>query len=218
MDNPDTIMRDYYRLRAPVYDRVYSYPERQHDLRFLESYIPRQLAGKDVVEVAAGTGYWTQFIARSANSLIATDVTAQALGQARQRPGLEGLTTHLIDAFELGSLNQKFSGAFAGLWVSHVPKQDLPRFFNSLNQCLKPGATVLLLDNSEAQCERLPVSYTDDMGNSYQDRELDDGSLHRVLKNFPGESELRSALAADVCDIKYRQLDHFWLFQYRHIG
>jgi ubiquinone/menaquinone biosynthesis C-methylase UbiE len=218
MDNSDSVIRDYYRQRAPVYDRVYGYPERQDDLRFLESHIPQQFSGKDVIEIAAGTGYWTQFIARSANSLVATDVTAEALSQIRRRSGLGELITCLVDAFELGSLDKTFSAAFAGLWVSHIPKQDLPRFFHSLHQCLQPGATVVVLDNSEAQCERLPISHTDDVGNTYQDRELDDGSSHRVLKNFPGESELGSALDSEGAECKFLQLEHFWLFQYRYIG
>ena len=55
-------MRSYYKERAPVYDRVYKYPERQTDLRFLESYRPRQFSGLKMIEIAAGTGYWTQFI------------------------------------------------------------------------------------------------------------------------------------------------------------
>ena len=65
MDLSDSKMKTYYRERAPVYDRVYTYPERQKDLRFLEDYIAKQFTGLDVLEIAAGTGYWTQFIARS---------------------------------------------------------------------------------------------------------------------------------------------------------
>jgi ubiquinone/menaquinone biosynthesis C-methylase UbiE len=218
MDNSDTVIRGYYRQRAPVYDRVYAYPERQDELRFLESHIPQQFAGKDVIEVAAGTGYWTQFIAATARSLLATDVTAEALCQASNRPCVGKLTTRLIDAFELGSLEKKFSGAFAGLWISHVPRQDRSRFFSSLHQCLESGATVVLLDNSKAQCERLPICHTDDAGNTYQDRELDDGSTHRVLKNFPSESELRSVLESDGAEFNFVQLEHFWFLQYQYTG
>jgi len=64
-------MKEYYQKRAPVYDRVYAYPERQADLRFLEEYIPEQFSGLDVLEIAAGTGYWTQYIAGQAQSILA---------------------------------------------------------------------------------------------------------------------------------------------------
>jgi len=39
-------MKTYYRNRAPVYDRVYAYPERQQDLRFLEQYVAAQMEGR----------------------------------------------------------------------------------------------------------------------------------------------------------------------------
>lgn len=57
-------MKAYYQERAPVYDRVYSYPERQGDLRFLEEYILQQFSELRVLEIAAGTGYWTQFLSK----------------------------------------------------------------------------------------------------------------------------------------------------------
>jgi len=50
-------MENYYSERAPVYEAVYQYPERQKELRLLESYIPKQFKGKKLLEIAAGTGY-----------------------------------------------------------------------------------------------------------------------------------------------------------------
>ena len=70
MAHEDT-MQGYYRERAPVYDRVYAYPERQADLRWLEREIPALLSGRRVLQVAAGTGYWTQFSSADAQSLSA---------------------------------------------------------------------------------------------------------------------------------------------------
>ena len=45
MKQYDAEIRRYYKERAPIYDRVYSYPERQSDLRFLEDKVAVQLAG-----------------------------------------------------------------------------------------------------------------------------------------------------------------------------
>ncbi len=66
-------MSNYYKERAPVYDLVYGYPERQADLRFLEAHLQEMFDGCGVLEIAAGTGYWTQFISRTAKSILATD-------------------------------------------------------------------------------------------------------------------------------------------------
>ena len=78
-------MRAYYKERAPIYDRVYKYPERQTDLRFIEEYIPKQFSGLKVLEIAAGTGYWTQFLTTEASSILATDATKEALEELAKR-------------------------------------------------------------------------------------------------------------------------------------
>lgn len=103
-------MRAYYRERAPVYERVYNYSQRQKDLRYLEQYIPKQFAGRDVLEIAAGTGYWTRFIAGQANSVLATDVTEEALQQIDSTKA--SISTQILDAYDLDQLQTKYSGFF----------------------------------------------------------------------------------------------------------
>jgi len=210
----DIDMKRYYRERAPIYDDVYSYPERQNDLRYLEEYVRQQFVGVEVLEIAAGTGYWTQFLAPGASSVLATDATEYTLSQLNHRPNCNNVPTLILDAYALGSLNRKFGGAFAGLWYSHVPKQRRNEFLSGLHQTLLPGAKVLLIDNSAAQCERLPISHTDQYGNTYQDRTLKPGSTHKVLKNFPAEAELIEATKNYGSNFYFLQLNHYWLFQY----
>jgi hypothetical protein len=51
---------------------------------------------------------------------------------------------------------------------------------------LEPGARVVVLDNSFVQTSSTAhFAAAMNEGNSYQDRTLDDGSVHEVLKNFP---------------------------------
>jgi ubiquinone/menaquinone biosynthesis C-methylase UbiE len=214
MDPSDSSMKSYYRKRAPIYDLVYTYPERQRDLRFLEDYIPKQFTGLNVLEIAAGTGYWTQFIATQAKSILATDAVIESLTQIEKRPISKPVPIKVLDAYSLTEIPRKFNGAFAGLWLSHVPKQRLSEFLETLRQTLEPGATVLFVDNSTVQCERLPLSYTDEWGNTFQDRELEDGTIHRILKNFPAQVELIKAIGNFGSNPKYIQLENFWLFQY----
>ena len=56
-------MQAYYAARAPEYDSVYRKPERQADLRAIEQWVPSRFVAARVLEIACGTGYWTQFIA-----------------------------------------------------------------------------------------------------------------------------------------------------------
>jgi demethylmenaquinone methyltransferase/2-methoxy-6-polyprenyl-1,4-benzoquinol methylase len=215
MKTTDDAMKTYYRERVPVYDQVYAYPERQSDLRFLENHIPGLFTGLDVLEIAAGTGYWTQFIVTRAKSVLATDATAEALLQLEQRSLSKPVATRVVDAYELDPVAGQFSGLFAGMWLSHVPKQLLRSFLASLHRLLQPSATLVYIDNSMAQCQRLPIVHTDESGNTFQDRRLADDTVHRVLKNFPTEEELVEATLHLGVNHQYMALENYWLFRYQ---
>ena len=55
----------YYRLRAAEYDNVYAKPERQDDIAALGERLSELLAGCRILELAAGTGFWTQIHGRA---------------------------------------------------------------------------------------------------------------------------------------------------------
>ena len=75
---------DYYRRRAAEYEAIYAKPERQTDLALLRHKIPAKLTGAHVLEIACGTGYWTQLIAGVA-SVTATDLAEEPMQIARSK-------------------------------------------------------------------------------------------------------------------------------------
>nr|WP_295771146.1 hypothetical protein [Rhodoferax sp.] len=98
-----------------------------------------------------------------------------------------------VDAYALPeSLGLFFNGAFASLWLSHVP--------------------------IHVQLEDFPIVETDADGNTYQRRTLRDGTVHRVLKNLPSENEIRALFAPFVSAIEFRQLQNFCLLEYKLTG
>ena len=79
---------------------------------------------------------------------------------------------------------------------------------------MRPGARILFIDNTEVQLKDFPIAETDGEGNTYQLRKLRNGSMHRVLKNFPSEFELRDLLSPFARSFTYRSLQNFWLAEY----
>jgi len=207
-------MREYYAARAPIYDEVYLRPERQADLEQLRRWIPDWFAGRSVLEIACGTGYWTQFIAPVAARMTATDVVAEPLAFARLRPAVEHVSFVRADAVALPATLGSFDAAFAGLWLSHVPRERLREFVVGLHARLAPGARVVLIDNTGAQCRDLPIVERDAHGNTYQLRTLPDGTMYRVLKNFPSQAELLSMIDGIGTAAQYWRGAHFWAFCY----
>jgi demethylmenaquinone methyltransferase/2-methoxy-6-polyprenyl-1,4-benzoquinol methylase len=210
----DAALKSYYAMRAPYYDAVYEKPERREDIAFLKQFLPERFAQRAVIEVACGTGYWTQHIAPATRAMTATDVLAEPLAFATARPGVEQVRFLEADAFALPVALGEFDGAFAGLWLSHVAMRRRAEFFASLHRLLQPGARVVLIDNSTVQCQELPIVERDADGNTYQHRPLRDGSVHRVLKNFPTQAELEAMIQGFGVRPAYRALANFWVLEY----
>ncbi|HYX64380.1 MAG TPA: methyltransferase domain-containing protein [Burkholderiales bacterium] len=213
MSTPELV--DYYRRRAAEYEAIYAWPKRQADLDVLRKEIPARLAGRTVLEIACGTGYWTERIARTAKRVVATDLAPEPMAIARAKDYACPVELRSTDAYALDEALGAFDAAFAGFWWSHVPISRRGAFLHSLHARLQPGARVVIFDNRYVEGEMHPIVETDGDGNTYQRRRLADGGEHRVLKNFPSEEDLRRPLAGLASTVRYTPLRYYWLLDYR---
>lgn len=205
----------YYSARAREYERIYSKPERQVDLQVLRQVIPACFSNRSVLEMACGTGYWTQYIANIARDICAIDLSEDALALARAKNLNSDRVRFLIaDAMALPTDLGVFESSFCGFWWSHIARAAIPVFLNSLHLHLSPGAKVVLVDNLYVDGSSTPVARRSEEGDTYQQRRLADGSSYEVLKNFPTEQELRTQLGRQVRCVKYTSLRYYWYLEY----
>jgi demethylmenaquinone methyltransferase/2-methoxy-6-polyprenyl-1,4-benzoquinol methylase len=206
---------EYYRRRAGEYEAIYAKPERQADLAVLRKDVPQRLAGRRVLEIACGTGYWTALVAPLAASVVATDMAEEPMAIARTKAYPPGRVRFLVaDAYKLGDDLGRFDAALAMFWWSHIPLTEIGKFLASLHRRLERGARVVMMDNLYIDGSSTPIAERDAEGNTYQLRRLADGTENRVLKNFPSEGELRAALAPQAARFSYRPLEYYWLAEY----
>jgi len=208
-------MREYYARRAAYYERVYFKPERQADLRAMQAWLGDPFAGREVLEVACGTGWWTPHGARRARSWLATDLNPETMALARSKPLPDCVRFAEVNAYTLDGLEgQRFDGAFAGCWWSHVPLARLAPWLQLLHSRLAPGARLVFLDNAFVQTSSSPLTRRDAEGNTYQLRTLDDGSVHEVVKNFPTRDEALARLGPRARDAEWIEHEHYWIVSY----
>ena len=208
-------MRVYYAQRAAYYERVYFKPERQVDLRAMEAWLPTVFAGRHVLEIACGTGWWTRHGARDALHWLATDLNPETVALARAKPMPAAVRFATVDAYTMAELGHaQFDAAFTACWWSHVPLARLPGWLATLHARLLPGARVVMLDNAYVQTSSTPISRRDEAGNTYQNRPLDDGSVQEVLKNFPTREEAVAMLGPRAHDAKWIEYEHYWVLSY----
>ena len=206
----------YYAARAAEYERVYAKPERQRDLQQLRQCIPDAFVGLSVLDVACGTGYWTRHIAPLARNILAVDLSPEVLAVARSMVVPHaGVQFRVADAMSLPEAIGQFEAAFVGFWWSHIPRGEVGRFVGSLHARLVPRAKVVMLDNLYVAGSSTPIAREDAQGNTYQLRQLEDGSTYEVLKNFPSKERIQADLAPLAANIRYQTLDYYWLVDYQ---
>jgi demethylmenaquinone methyltransferase/2-methoxy-6-polyprenyl-1,4-benzoquinol methylase len=207
MDN----LTDYYAQRASEYEQVYARPDRVKGAALLKKRLPELFAGKRVLELACGTGYWTPAIASTAASVDGLDFNEEVLEIARTKK-VWNVTWMKASAYEIPDFGRRHDALFAGCWWSHVPLERLDAFLRGAVAALSPGALLAFADNLYIEGSSTPIARRDAAGNCYQARRLKDGSVHEVLKNFPSEAELREKAAKDF---HYEVLDSYWLMSFR---
>jgi demethylmenaquinone methyltransferase/2-methoxy-6-polyprenyl-1,4-benzoquinol methylase len=209
-------LADYYAKRAAEYERIYARPERQRDLAALKERTRGMLSGRRVLELACGTGYWTEVFAPVAREVIALDVNEEVLQIARAKSYPPGRVEFLrADCYAPPGLARRHDALFAGFWWSHVPLQRLDGFLAASVAAVAPRALIAFLDNRYVEGSSTPVARRDAEGNAYQLRTLEDGSRHEVLKNFPCASELIWRTLKHGSGANVENFEHYWLLSFR---
>jgi SAM-dependent methyltransferase len=200
----DQAMIDYYESRAPEYDDWYLRRGRYargaiHDAAWNAEL---DVAGRwldglpwqgEIVELAAGTGWWSPLLA-SRGELSLYDASPAALDRARERLVAHGLRAHLHVQDAWTEPDRAVDGLFLGFWLSHVPRHRLAEFLALGRRWLKPGGRLAFIDSLAD-----PASGASDHPEPADDlavRRLDDGREFTIVKVYYAPEELAVGLRA----------------------
>lgn len=203
----------YYNNRAKEYEKVYHNPDEQDDLKTAADYFQHIFLDKTVLEIACGTGYWTEQIAKTATSILATDINKSVIDIAITRRSKENIQFSVIDMYRLNT-DKKYQGVFGGFIWSHILLQDLDGFLFTIKKFISEKGTIVFIDSNPVDGtihDKNGITQIDEHGNTYQTRSLEDGTSHMVLKNFPTKEFLVKKLSLIATDINYIQLKYYWI-------
>jgi demethylmenaquinone methyltransferase/2-methoxy-6-polyprenyl-1,4-benzoquinol methylase len=195
-------MLAYYEARAPEYDDWYLRRGRYargpiHDAAWNAELdgAGRWLDGLpirgEIVELAAGTGWWSPLLA-SKGQLSLYDAASAPLDKARERLVAHGLRAHLHLRDAWAEPDRQVDAVFTGFWLSHVPRDRLADFLSLVRRWLKDGGTFAFIDSRfdpQSSAADHPVPADD-----VSVRRLDDGREFAIVKVYYEPSELEAAL------------------------
>jgi ubiquinone/menaquinone biosynthesis C-methylase UbiE len=207
------VMNKYYAQRAATYETIYQKPERKADLASMQERICAALTNQRVLEVACGTGYWTERFATTAASVHATDINQSMLDIA-QNKGYppERVQFSQADIFAMPAANAgQYTACFAGFLWSHIKREEQAEVLAQLARAAGKGSLLVLIDNNYVEGSSGPIARTDLEGNTYQLRMQEDGTRVEIVKNFPTDSFMRKRIGLAARDIRIVRNEHFWM-------
>jgi demethylmenaquinone methyltransferase/2-methoxy-6-polyprenyl-1,4-benzoquinol methylase len=200
----DAEMLAYYEARAPEYDDWYLRRGRYERGPIHDAAWNAELdaAGRwldalpihgEIVELAAGTGWWSPLLATK-GELSLYDGAAAPLDRARERLLAHGLRAHLHVRDAWAEPDRTIDAVFTGFWLSHVARDRLDAFLGIVRRWLKPGGTFAFIDSrldpqSSAADHPAPAS-------DASVRRLNDGREFTIIKVYYEPGELEAALLA----------------------
>ncbi len=198
--------REYYRARAPEYDDWWqrngrfdsgaeSAEEWNRQIARIEFELEAFGAGGDVLELAGGTGWWTQRLATTASHLTVVDSSPETLGLNRNRVGRPDVDYVAVDLFSWQP-QRTYDNVFFSFWLSHVPRSRFGDFWTLVRSCLAPGGRVFFIDNrlDPLQTGEIEDSYVVDRKPDLDRRRLRDGNVYEVVEIFYEPDELTHLL------------------------
>lgn len=198
---------DYYRRRASEYDAT-AYGDIAAARARIAGLVADMRPAGSVLEIACGTGLWTEALAGWADTLTAIDAAPETLAIARDRVRSANVSFQVADVFAWDP-GTRFDVIFFSAWLSHVPASLFGQFWLLLGSLLATSGRVLFID--EHVDERGKEAYVAGR-DEIVERTLNDGSTFRVVKNFVNPAELELRLRGLGWDCAIRRVGNDWIY------
>jgi SAM-dependent methyltransferase len=196
----------YYQARAGEYDEWFLrqgrydhgpemnarwFAEVEQVARALEAFAP---AG-DVLELASGTGLWTQRLAPSARSVTAVDSSPEVHAINQERLGGAPVRYVVADLFRWQP-DRQYDTIFFSFWLSHIPPERLESFWSIVHAALAPGGRVFFVDALYEETSTAKNHQLEGPDAHAVTRRLNDGQEYRIVKVFYRPEMLTERLTA----------------------
>lgn len=211
----------YYRARAAEYDewflrqgRYDRGPEHRdlwiREISTIESALRPVVEGKVVLELACGTGQWTEHMAGPAARIFAIDASPEmiAINQGRVRSAkVEYCGADIFSWLP----STKFDVVFFSFWLSHVPPSRFEGFWTKVRGALRPDGVAFFIDNLPEPTSTARDHTPPDRSGTVR-RRLNDGREFEITKVFYDPRTLERRLSEDGWRGSVRSTGKFFLY------
>ncbi len=176
---------EYYRVRSSEYDEWFLRQgryDRGVELNrkwFSEIAVLREALddfdpkGK-VLEIACGTGLWTEHLLKYADSITAVDTSKEMIALNKKRLNSSRVNYIESSIFEWSPI-ETYDSIFFSFWLSHVPHSHFTEFWKLISKALKPDGRVVFIDSRYSESSTAVDHQLPEPDATIQTRRLNDG-------------------------------------------
>ena len=176
----------------------------------LERFDP---AGR-VLELACGTGLWTERLAAYATHVTAIDASLEVLQIAAAKTRAANVVN--VDFLEADLFawepNGTYDVCFFSFWLSHVPSERSRSFWEKVRRALAPGGRVYLIDSARSHQASARDHTLQDPDDEMMLRRLADGREYHIVKHWFEADALRLQLAELGWDAHIQATPEFFVY------
>ena len=222
---PDHLLQqqiDYYRARAGEYDEWfyrlgrYDHGEALNQQWFNEAKqvmetLHRVPMVDDALELACGTGIWTEQLLKIARHVTALDASPEVMAINRQKLKAENVEYQQVDLFQWQP-ERSYDLVLFGFWLSHVPPERFDSFLSAVSRAVKPGGKLFIVDSRPAPNSSAKNHQAYEPESVQHVRKLNDGREFTIYKVFYDPAALREKLASFGFDADVRLTDNYFIY------
>lgn len=211
----------YYRARATEYDewwlrqgRYDRGPEPNahwfRDVDELDTALQEFDPRHRVIELAGGTGIWSEKLLRYTDELTVVDASAEMLAINENRLRSDCVRYHQVDLFDWVP-SEQFDVVFFSFWLSHVPESKFEPFWNLVRAALAPNGRVFFIDSRREATSTSADHQLAETG-SMSERRLNDGQTFNIYKTFYDTVDLEARLNGFGWNAVVRSTSRYFLY------
>ncbi|MUG95542.1 methyltransferase domain-containing protein [Scytonema sp. UIC 10036] len=221
----DSIIQEqiaYYSARANEYDewfyRIgrYDRGEEINQHWFNEAAVIRNALYQighveHVLELACGTGIWTQELLKIGKKITAIDASSEVIEINRSKLGAAKVEYQQIDLFNWES-DTEYELVFFSFWLSHVPPNLVDSFLKKVYKAVRTGGQVFMIDSRFEPTSTAKNHILENDRNIYVTRKLNDNQEFKIVKIFYSPEQLHDKLIQAGFQADVKVTDNYFIY------
>ena len=176
---------DEWFYRIGRYDRGSEINQRWFDeVAALKNVVHKVGTVESILELACGTGIWTQELLKIGKQITALDASQEMIEiNCQKLNSASNVEYQQLDLF-LWQPDKQYDLVFFSFWLSHVPPAKVDEFLRKVYNSVLPGGKVTIVDSYFEITSSAKDHPLQDKNEIYQQRKLNDKREFQIFKIY----------------------------------